>query len=289
MNPTLLGLLTCLIWSSSSLLVTLAGRIPAFEILALSWGVAFIILYFRYALKGRPAINFRAGTPADYLLVLCGFCGSLICYYFAFKLAPPFEANALNYLWPLFLIGFISLLEKRRPSLLQIGGMVLGFAGCLALLAARAEDFYSGRFGLGHVLAIMGALFWANYSARSRHKTYGAELMVPVFLISTLVYASGQMAAGPWVWPNAMEWTAIFLLGINDAAFALWDHAMRKGDAILLTSVAYFIPLFSTILLIAGGFSAAGPLIFLAAGLIIAGCIIVNLRQIQKLAQRLKK
>jgi drug/metabolite transporter (DMT)-like permease len=57
-------------------------------------------------------------------------------------------------------------------------------------------------------------------------------------------------------------------------AYVFWDHAMRRGNMILVAALSYFTPLLSTL------FSAAylgvvpGPAIWLACALVIGGALV---------------
>jgi drug/metabolite transporter (DMT)-like permease len=55
--------------------------------------------------------------------------------------------------------------------------------------------------------------------------------------------------------PDARQWLAVLLLGLGPvgAAFFLWDVGMKRGDPRLLGTLAYAVPVASTLLLIAAG------------------------------------
>jgi drug/metabolite transporter (DMT)-like permease len=55
--------------------------------------------------------------------------------------------------------------------------------------------------------------------------------------------------------PTGGEWLAVALLGLGPvgAAFFLWDVGMKRGDPRLLGTLAYAVPVASTLLLIAAG------------------------------------
>jgi drug/metabolite transporter (DMT)-like permease len=281
MNPSHAGLIAIMMWSCAAIFVALADRIPAFQLMGVTWLLSTALLIFYNVLNGRGWRGHWSQSWRDYLFVLVGIAGNQILYYFAFKLAPPFEANTLNYLWPIILIVLIDLHERKRPDIKQLAGMALGFAGC-ALLLTSGKDNAFANFNPGHLLAIGGACIWALYSAFAKTRDYPSGFMVPIFLISTLIFFIGHFAFEDWVAPTSKEWLAIAIIGIIDTAYVLWDFAIRRGNRTLLTSLSYLIPLFSTVLLIVGGFGAQSPMIFTAGAMVIGGCLLVNAAQILK-------
>lgn len=281
MNPTMIGMIATLMWSCAAVFVAMADRIPAFQLMAVTWLIGALAVAAYNAATGNLRLAHWKRPLRDYLFVLAGIAGNTVLYYFAFKMAPPFEANTLNYLWPIMLIAFIDITERKKPDPRQLAGMALGFAGCVLLLSGGKEGAFE-HLTAGHLYAICGATVWALYCCFAKNRDYPSGFMVPIYLVSTLIFAAGHFAAETWVAPDAIEWLAIIVIGLIDTAYVFWDHGIRKGNRTLLTSVSYFIPLFSTILLVAGGFGAQSPAIMLAAAMVIAGCITVNWPQVKK-------
>jgi len=71
---------------------------------------------------------------------------------------------------------------------------------------------------------------------------------------------------------------ALFVTG---AAYIFWDHAMRRGDMVLVAALSYLTPLLSTL------FSAVylgvvpAPAIWVACALVIAGAVTCRLAVIE--------
>lgn len=289
MNGTLAGFTALLIWASSATLVAFIGRLPPLEVTAFTWLVASIALTGAYLVRGQPIMPCLRRPLSDYVFVTFGVGVYTALYYIAFKHAPVFEANALNYLWPIFLMLFISIFQKAPVTLYTLAGMALGFGGCALLFMHRSGGEMSGSFGLGHVVAIIAALIWAFYSCFSRSRHYPVGFLIPVFIISGIGTFAAHLAFEDWIVPTNGEWWVILLLGLARLGYVFWDYAMRHGNQALITSASYFTPLSSTILLAAAGFGAANGSIALAAGLIIVGCLIVNGESLKRFVLRWKK
>lgn len=289
MNGTLAGFTALFIWASSATLVAFIGRLPPLEVTAFTWVVASIALTAAYMVRGQPIMPCLRRPFSDYAFVTFGVGVYTALYYIAFKHAPVFEANALNYLWPIFLMLFISIFQKAPVTLYTLTGMALGFAGCALLFMHRSDGDLSGSFGIGHVVAIIAALIWAFYSCFSRSHNYPVGFLIPVFIISGILTFGVHLVFEDWVSPTNGEWWIILLLGLARLGYVFWDYAMRHGDQALITSASYFTPLCSAVLLAGAGFGAANGSIALAAALIIAGCLIVNGEGLKRFVLRQRK
>ena len=67
-----------------------------------------------------------------------GLFGYHALYFLALRFAPPAEAGLLNYLWPLLIVLFSSLLPGERLAPHHIIGALLGLAGTVLLFAGNA-------------------------------------------------------------------------------------------------------------------------------------------------------
>ncbi len=76
-----------------------------------------------------------------------GLFGYPALYFLALRLAPPAEAGLLNYLWPLLIVVFSSLLPGERLSPHHIIGALLGLAGTALLFAGNSAALFES----GHI------------------------------------------------------------------------------------------------------------------------------------------
>lgn len=289
MKGTLAGLTAISIWATSATLIAYLSRIPPLEIVAYSWAISSVLLLAYFMLRGDDIAQYFRRPLNDYLFVIAGIGLYTAVYYMAFANAPAFEANALNYLWPIFLMSFLIIFQGAPLRFSSIAGMALGFAGCVILFFHQDGKPSFSSINYGHALAVLSALMWGLYSCFAKGKTYPVGFMIPVFIISGLLTFAAHSAAEIPVAPDGMEWILIFLIGVCRLAYVLWDYGMQKGDQVLITSASYFTPLVSSVLLAASGFGAASPSIALAAALIIAGCLVVNAAQLNKLRARFRR
>lgn len=232
----------------------------------------------------------RAGLrrlPAVYLV---GGCALVVLYLTVLNLAiglsstrrQVIEVGILNYLWPaLTLLLSVPMLHKRARWLL-LPGALLAFAG--AALATLPPGAWQGH-GLAanwlpYALATAGAIAWALFSNLSQRWAGDAETgAMPLFIFVTGLVTLALRAYFPehphWTTP-ALGATLYLALGPTLLAYACWEHAMRKGNLVLLASVSYLIPLVSTFISILYLHVTPNNSLWLACGLVIAGAIMCN-------------
>jgi drug/metabolite transporter (DMT)-like permease len=181
------------------------------------------------------------------------------CLFLALRLAPPLEANLINYLWPLFIVVLSPLVvrgTKLNPR--HIGGALLGFAGAALLVTDGKLDFAASA-APGYALAFAAAVIWSTYSLMT--KRLGESF--PTSTIATFCLVSGVLSLvchalfeSRYV-PRASDLPYLAWIGIGPmgAAFYLWDRAMKRGDPRVIGTLAYLTPLLSTLLvtLVGGG------------------------------------
>jgi drug/metabolite transporter (DMT)-like permease len=273
---TLIGLTAILMWSLLSVLTVATGKIPAFQLAAMTFAigaaVAFASFLFRPSAFGalkQPLVAWVVGVG--------GLFGYHALYFLALRFAPPAEAGLLNYLWPLLIVLFSSLLPGERLAPHHIIGALLGLAGTVLLLVGNLGGFAPGQVP-GLAAAFVAAFVWAAYSVMSRKlKAVPTDAVAGFCLATALLAALVHLMVETTVWPETLgQWLAIIALGVGPvgAAFFVWDIGMKRGDIRVLGAASYATPLLSTLFLILAGFAQATATIAIAAVLIAGGGLI---------------
>ncbi len=154
----------------------------------------------------------------------------------------------------------------------RLAGVALGFAGCALLVGAGAA--FPAEALWGFACAVGCAVVWAVYSVTSRRMAAVPTEALAGFCLATAALAGGaSLAFEQPVLPDARQWLAVALLGAGPlgAAFFLWDAGMKRGDPRLLGTLAYAVPVASTLLLVAGGEGALDWRVAAAAALVAGG------------------
>ncbi len=276
-TATLIGLTAILMWSLLAVLTVATGTIPAFQLAAMTFAIGAVVAFASFMF--RPAAFGALKQPLTAWTVgVGGLFGYHALYFLALRFAPPAEAGLLNYLWPLLIVLFSSLLPGERLLPHHIVGALLGLAGTVLLFTGSgASGFAAGQLP-GLLAAFVAAFVWAAYSVMSRRlKAVPTDAVAGFCLVTALLAAIVHGLVETTVWPDtAAQWLAIAALGVGPvgAAFFVWDIGMKRGDIRVLGAASYATPLLSTAFLILAGFARPSANIAIAAVLIAGGGLI---------------
>jgi drug/metabolite transporter (DMT)-like permease len=276
-TATLIGLIAILMWSLLAVLTVATGKIPAFQLAAITFAVGGLVGLLTFI--GRPhALLALRQPPLVWAVGVGGLFGYHALYFLALRLAPPAEAGLLNYLWPLLIVLFSSLLPGERLASHHIVGALAGLAGTVLLLTGSGLSGFTPGQLPGLVAAFVAAFVWAIYSVMSRHlKSVPTDAVAGFCLATALLAALMHTLFEDAVWPETTgQWLSIIALGLGPvgAAFYTWDIGMKRGDIRVLGAASYATPLLSTAFLILAGFAKASANIAIAAVLIAGGGLI---------------
>ncbi|NUU15683.1 DMT family transporter [Cellulomonas humilata] len=253
------------------------GWIGPYLVLAVLWGCSF--LFIATALRtfaptqvafGRIIIGFVAlavillvrrervrigrGQLGDFVIVGAVMTAiPFVLFALAEQRVTSVLAGLVNATTPLFTAVFVALLlPSERPDRVQVGGLVLGFAGIAVLLGV----WNSGAIDLVGGLMLLGATFcygignaWSrrrltttglsNVALPAIQLAVGAVLILP-FAVSTPL--TGELAPAPAL--------ALLALGLGGTglAYVLFWRVLAIAGATVTASVTYVIPLVSTTL-----------------------------------------
>ena len=217
-------------------------------------------------------------VPARTLaLGVYGLFGFHFLLFIALRVAPPVEANLVNYLWPLLLVVLAPVVLpglSLKPQHVIAG--VAGFAGAaIAILGAGGGT--SGAWSSGYWLALGSAFIWSTYSLGTRRVGAFPTAAIGLFgLVSGLLSLACHWLLEPAATLQARDWLLVAIMGLGPlgAAFFLWDKALKLGDPRHIGLLSYITPLASTALLLAVTGRPFTWSIALAAALIIGAAVL---------------
>ena len=275
-SATLIGFAAILMWSLLSLLTVASGTVPPFQLAAMTFAISGTMGAATWLFRPGAAQALRQ-PPQVWALGVGGLFGYHALFFLALRLAPPAEAQLVNYLWPILIVLLSALLpgEHLRPH--HVAGALIALAGTVLLFAARGATFAQDYLP-GFAAALVAAFTWAVYSVASRR--FAA---VPTDAVAGFCLATSALAAichvlfEPTQWPQTSgQWLAVAGLGIGPvgAAFYAWDIGMKRGDIRVLGAGAYLAPLLSTCFLVLAGYATASTALVLSAILIAGGGVL---------------
>jgi drug/metabolite transporter (DMT)-like permease len=216
-----------------------------------------------------------------WVLGVGGLFGYHALYFAALRWAPPAESGLINYLWPLLIVLFSSLLPGEKLRVTHVIGALLGFTGILVLFAGRGTLDIRSEYLPGYACAFIAAFIWSGYSVVSRR--FGE---VPTDAVAGFCWATSALSLlchllfEATVWPEQpKQWCALLALGIGPVgiAFYVWDIGIKRGDIRLLGVASYAAPVLSTSILVLAGYAQPTSTLAISCGLIVLGALIATL------------
>lgn len=270
---TLAGCGAILLWAFLALLTRAAGNVPPLQLTAMAFAVSAVLGLGVVALRGELACLRQ--PPLAWLHGVGGLFGFHALYFAALAFAPAAEANLINYLWPLLIVVLAAPILGMRLTWRHLLGTLMAAAGCAVLLGGGAR--LEAGATLGYVLALCSACTWALYSVLARRLASVPTGAVAGFCAASALLAFVAHAAfEPTVWPDAPHFLVVLALGAGPVggAFFLWDIGMKRGNPVLLGTLAYAAPVGSTLLLCAAGFAPWSFSVLVAAVLVAGGGLV---------------
>jgi drug/metabolite transporter (DMT)-like permease len=279
-TATTIGLIAILLWSMLALFTAATGTIPPFQLNAMTFLVGGLVGVVSWIVRPQGLRALRQ-KPVVWALGIGGLFGYHALYFAALRWAPPAESGLINYLWPLLIVLFSSLLPGEHLRRSHIAGALLGFAGVVVLIAGRGAFDARAEYMPGYICAFIAAFVWAGYSVLSRR--FGqvpTDAVAGFCLMTSLLSLVCHLIFETTVWPETnVQWLALLALGLGPvgAAFYVWDIGMKRGDIRFLGVASYATPVLSTLLLVVAGYAEPTLTLALACGLIVAGALIATL------------
>jgi len=256
-QATLIGSLSIVLWGTLALLTRLTGgSIPAFQLMAMTFSVAFLLMLLRWLFQGHLGLRHLRQSPVAWLLGVGGYFGYHFCYFMAMSKAPAVEVSLLAYLWPLLIVLFAAFLPGEKLKTKHVIGALVALAGCWMLISKDSTEF-SSEYLHGYLLALACALIWSSYSVASRLVSSVPTDAVGWFcLVTALLAAVCHLLWEETVWSlDTRQWVGVLGLGLGPVgiAFFTWDYGVKHGNLQLLGTLAYAAPLISVLLLVLAG------------------------------------
>jgi drug/metabolite transporter (DMT)-like permease len=268
----LTALIAIALWS---VLAYLGARLSSLPPLFLT-GVALTI----GGMLGLPRLSEWRVPLNTWCVGVTGILGYHLLLFLALRLAPPVEANLINYLWPLLIVLLSPLLLKGHAlKIHHVAGAVAGLAGAALIVTGgwfRPEPFHLA----GYACAGGAALTWSSYSVMTKRLPHFSTAAVGGFcmvsgVLALLLYVVTQ-GSETHVVPTGVEWLLLAVLGLGPmgGAFYAWDRALKHGDPRIIGALAYLTPLMSTGVLVLIGGREFTSVSLIAVVLIVGGALV---------------
>lgn len=278
--------LSNLLWSGNWVI----GRAvrDSFDPIALNfwrWLVAALVMApfaLREALAHRAVIRRHLGLFA--LLALSGVVAFQSLVYLGLRTTTAINAVLINAAGPLFMVVCSWMLERDRPSLRQICGMLISFLGVLIVVSHGSLQALLGlQFHRGDAWILIAMPMWGVYSVllkRTPAELRGVGFAFTIAAIGVAMLSPLYLAdawSEPFRRPSGAEAGAILYIAIGASvlAFLAWNRGVAAVGANAAGFTLPLLPAFGTALAIVflgeafQAFHAAG-FIIIVAGVVLA-------------------
>ncbi|WP_417544539.1 DMT family transporter [Marinobacter sp.] len=277
---TWIGSISVFLWGTLAMLTKLSGgEIPEFQLMAMTFGIAFLLMCVRWFRAGHSGMRHLRQPLLAWCIGVGGLFGYHFAYFKAMSLAPAVEVSLLAYLWPLLIVLMSSFLPGESLRKQHIMGAILALMGCWLLIGSNSDGFTMANF-YGYLIAFIGALIWSSYSVLSRLvKSVPTDAVGWFCGVTAILALLCHLIWESTVWPTGWgQWAGVLGLGLGPVgiAFFTWDYGVKHGNIQLLGTLAYSAPLISVVLLIAAGYGEATSAVIAASVLIVLGSLVAG-------------
>lgn len=213
---------------------------------------------FLLLVMGPPKLK---GLSASYVLVGGGL---FVVYEIFLTLAlgmandrlQAMEMAVINYLWPAFTVLFAVLTSPKKTSWLVYPSIILAFFG-VAWSVSGDDGLTISKIVANvatnpatYAMAFFGAIIWAIYCNLTKRLANGQNAITLFFSATAIVlwiqYGLSDEAGMTFSLGAGVD---LLLAGlVMGSGYALWNVAIIGGNMMLLATMSYFTPIFSTFL-----------------------------------------
>jgi drug/metabolite transporter (DMT)-like permease len=246
------AILSVLLWSTQATAFKLTLRYTnQFGLLVLSSSTSLIVYLIWLTATNKftdQVKNFKGNAKS----LILGFLNPFLYYivlFTAYSLLKAQEALVLNYLWPIVLTIFSSVLLKKPLTPVKLIALFLSFSGAFITITQGNIKNLSFKNPLGVTLALLSTVIWALYwllnmtdKRETETKLFYNFLFGNLYLlIFTLILRPVKISS-----PIALLggiYVGLFEMGIT---FLLWLKALSTiKDTARVSNLIYFAPFLS--------------------------------------------
>ena len=249
------AILTVFIWSTmASTTKLLLSNIPNLEALSISSVFACVCL-FVINIKNDTLKKMKHYTVKDYAVMAgLGFLGLFMysaLYYYGLTQLTSQEACILNYLWPIMLVIFSSIILKEKMTLMKGFALGCSFLG-IVILSVGSGNSVSDNPTMGIISCIAAAACYGLFSVLNKKADYNQNIsMMVIWFVVAVCAAILGLFTENWIMITGMQWLGMLWLGvvIDAAAYLMWALALKDvQNTAKIANLAYLTPFLSLVI-----------------------------------------
>ena len=251
----LYAILTVFIWGTMATVgKILVSNIPSLEALCIGSAFAFLFLLI---------VNIKNGTikelgkyrVKDYAIMAgLGFIGLFLysgLYYYGLTQLSSQEACIVNYLWPMMLVLFSTIILKEKLTVVKAVAMISSFIG-VVILSVGSGSSGNGNVMLGIGSCVVAAACYGLFSVLNKKANYDQNIaMMVMWLVVAVCSAVFGLAIEDWKPVVGVQWLGMLWMGVvvNAIAYLIWALALNADkNSARIANLAYLTPFLSLII-----------------------------------------
>ena len=270
-----------LIWGASFLFIEIG--LDAFHPGAVTLlRVGFGALFMAALPKARSVQILPEDRPRILLLALVWVTIPLTLFPIAQQWIDSAVAGMLNGAVPIFTAIIASVLLQHLPGRLQLVGLVVGFAGMIAIALPSAETGNTAALGVALVLVATICYGFATNIVTPLQQRYGSiPVMARMLWLATaflLPYGLFGVSRSTFAWGSLAAMMALGFIGTGLAYIIMGGLAGSVGPT-RASFITYLIPVVALILGVVFRDEIVAPVAIVGSLLVIVGAILASRRE----------
>ncbi|MGF1617505.1 MAG: DMT family transporter [Acidimicrobiia bacterium] len=192
-------------------------------------------------------------------------------------------AGMLNGATPIFTAIISAVILRQLPGKLQLAGLVIGFAGVIAIALPSSGTRPTAALGVVLILvATISYAFSSNIVAPLQQRHGSLAIMARLQwlgVILVLPYGLYGAANSSFAWPSLFATLAVGVLGTG-LGFVLMSNLIGRVGPTRATFISYVIPVVALILGVVFRNEVIAPVAIAGVALVIAGAALASRREI---------
>ena len=192
-------------------------------------------------------------------------------------------AGMLNGATPILTAVVAAILLRQLPGSRQMAGLLIGFAGIVAIAFPSAGSGSTAAIGVILVITATVCYAFASNIVAPLQQKYGSLALMArmqwIGAVLVLPYGIYGATASTFSWPSLLATMAVGILGTG-LAFVLMSSLIGSVGPTRATFITYVIPVVALVLGVVFRNEVVSPIAVVGIGLVISGALLASRREI---------
>lgn len=238
-----------ILWASTPAVAKLLLKnLNNFQVLFFTTLIATITLFLIVLFQNKVKLISNYKLKDYFTFAYMGGLGIFLYYLFLFgslRLISTQESTIVNYLWPIMVVLFASLILKEKFTFTKIIAIILSFFGVYIVISQGNLLSFTFSNELGVLLAFLCAVSYGLFSVLGKKHDYEKVTSMMFYYLFSFVFATFTVLLFSKIQlPNLYELFGLLWLGAitSGIAYVLWFLALKYGETSKMSNLIYLTP-----------------------------------------------